>query len=198
MNRTILKDHRIPIIRKIVLGIIAKVDLQYSKIMITGDNTLVIIVQETAMYLVKIENIQPGFMIGFEFSDIMDLAEDEYIPNIFTLNYVSRIYNFYHSFMIPDNILAYEENLRDNPDFEMLLGLKSADGAKMFQIHGNNIGESYFVPIFSGFPSMNKNDKIDIVIYDMKDGNFLVSMNIFKKKINNHIRLCFKTINLSR
>lgn len=198
MNRVILKDARLPQARKMITGMIPKSDLQYSVAMITMDNTLVVIVRETAIYTTELINIQPGYDICFSYADIIDLDEDEYIPNNIQARLISTTYNHYISIENDINKVAGEDVLRGDEEFERLLSLKSADGAEFFKIPGKSIDETYFVPIFSGFPATNKGDKIGINIYDIHDGHFLNVMIIYKKKINRIMKIYFRTINLGR
>lgn len=194
----ILRNSRMPQVRKILNAVIQKVDLPFSDIMITGDNTLVIIVRETAIYTVKLHDIEPGFEISFKYTEIENLQEDEYVFNRYIFDYISSTYRFYLSMACQNNLLASEPELRGNPEFERLLSLKSIDGADFFKINGIDYNETYFVPIFSGFPVVNKVDKIGIDIFDLRDSHFLIVMNIYKKKINRNIQIYFRTINLSR
>lgn len=188
-----VKDVRVPQAKKLIEGIVSKSDLAKSDIMITGDNTLVIIVRDTVMYTVKLNDVPCLPSISFRYVDLTD--EGEYIPNNYLLYNISSLYNYYNSSTLLK--LASEPVLRGNDEFENLLNLKSSDGAEFFKINGSSIGECYFVPIFSGFPAINKADKIGIDIYDLRDGHLLVNMNIFKKKINRDIKMYFRTINLS-
>lgn len=194
----IQKDARIPQARKLITSMLAKIDLNFADVMITGDNTLVIIVRQTAIYITKLTNIQPGFTISFKYSDIVDLQEDEYIQNNYILQLLIDTYNHYYTIENNiSNLVASEPVLRGNDEFENLLSLKAADGAEFFKINGSNIGEVYLVPIFTGFPAMNKADSIGINIYNIGDGYFLNVMNIFKKKINRDMKIYFRTINLT-
>ena len=197
----IARDPRIPQAKKLILNIIAKKDYDFSDVMITRDNTLVIIVRETAIYTTKLLDIQPGFTICFNFSQSTyeGLEEDQYIPNKIIEPIMTDIYNRYLSVELnPLNLLASEPELRGNDEFERLLALKSADGAEFYKILGTNFKDVYYVPIFTGFPSINKPDKIGINVYDLHDGHFLNIMNIFKKKINREMKIYFRTINLGR
>lgn len=193
-----IKDIRLPQVRKIIQGIVGKSDLQFSNFMITGDNNLVIIIRETVMYLVKLFDVPclPPIAFSYENLEQDNLEEDECIPNQYLLSVLSPIYEYYIN--SKSYKLASELDLRNNNEFEQLLSLKAADGANFFKINGSSIGECYFIPIFSGFPNINKSDKIGIDIYDLKDGHLLIIMNIYKKKINRDIQMYFRTINLGK
>lgn len=198
IERIITRDPRIPQARKLIESMISKSDLNYSTALITKDNTLVIIVRETAIYITQLTNIQPGFDICFSYRDIIDLEEDEYEANIREFAMIKSLYKHYTSMETEQNKLAGEDELRGDNEFERLLSLKSADGAEFYKINGKHIGETYFVPIFSGFPSVNKSDKIGINVYNLHDGHFLNVMIIYKKKINRIMKIYFRTIDLGR
>lgn len=194
----VLKDNRIPQVRKMILSIVPKVDLPYIEVLVTRDNKIMVVSRETVLYLIDLNGVQPNFDLSFRFIDIMNLEEDCYIHDNLLLDKLIRLYSLYfHNIMNPGNLLASEPILRDNTEFEKLLSLKSADGMKFYKMNGNIIGNVYYIPIFSGFPSINKNDKIGIDVYDMRDNihSFAV-MNIFKKKVNRNIKMCFRFINL--
>ena len=57
--QTILRDSRISQVKKILNGIVAKVDIPYSDILITGDNTLVIFIRNTLLTTVDLHDIHP-------------------------------------------------------------------------------------------------------------------------------------------
>lgn len=193
----LLKDIRLPQAKKIIQGVISKSDLQFSNIIITGDNTLVIIVRETIMYLIKLQDLPFLPPIAFRYNELNDeLSDDECFSDVHLLSFLLPIYDYYIN--STKYKLVSEPVLRNNEEFERLLSLKAADGANFFKIHGQVLGEYYLVPIFSGFPNINKSDKIGIDIYDLRDGHLLIVMNIYKKKVNRDINMYFRTINLAR
>lgn len=190
MQNTIFKDPRVIVAKKIITSIVAKSYLPYSEIMITGDNTLVIVVLETSLYSLKLDNLPLLPPIAFKFSDIENLNEDEYINN-------SQVYyklNWYYNYYFVESVnrrerVVYEEDLRANQEFEYLLSRKASEGMKFFKI------DNYIIPVFSGFPNINKSDRVGITIYDLKDGYLLNELNIFKKKINKDIKMYYRTLN---
>lgn len=191
-----MQDPRITQANRLIQSIIPKVDLPYSKIMITEDNTLVIIVRDTVFFTTKITDIQPGFPIAFYFT-ALNLDTFEFENDLFLLNEMRNLYNIYSSIEIPNNCVVTSDELRGNEEFERLIGLKSADGLNFLKIFGNNIGETYYIPIFSGFPNVTKNDKMNVSIFSIKDQYYYIIYHIFKKKINRYIQMHFKTLNLN-
>lgn len=74
--------------------------------------------------------------------------------------------------------------IRGNVDFETLLQMKSADGARPFII------DKYVMYIFTGLLPINKSDSVELEIYNRPNTQFFLSnFKITKKKqkINNYI-----------
>lgn len=198
--QTILRDSRIPQVKKILNGIVAKVDIPYSDILITGDNTLVIFIRNTLLTTVDLHDIQPEFLIACKYSDIITLEDDYYIPlnDGLLVNHMIQLYDYYKAiYNNPNNLLATELDVLCLDEFSQFSSMKSADGSKLFKISNSDLSETYFIPLFSGFPTINKADKLGINVYNMNDNrHLLIQLNIFKKKINRNIHMHYKTIKL--
>lgn len=192
-----LQDSRMPYIKSIIKAIIGVVDLGFSDIMITRDNTLVIIVRDTAIYTVNLTDMEPGLEAYFSYIDIADYVEDSYTNNPFIHNKIASVYNMYKYIENDQSkLLVSESELRGNLEIESIIQLKSTDGARLFKVLGMN-NRVYYVPMFSGFPTVNKSDRLGLSIYDIDGINNLNIFHLYKKKINNTINIYFRTINLS-
>lgn len=194
----VIRDPRIPQVRKIITSIIGKKDLSFTKVMITRDNTLVIILYDTSIYVTKLVDEIPGFEIAFYYKDIMNLEDDQCTVNDFILyKQMYETFMFYNS--IESNqqfLLSSSSSLRGNEEFERLLALKSGDGAELYKMYGNNPGQVYFVPIFSSFPNLNKDDQIGISVYYIDQTTLMNVMYIYKKKIKRDVKVYFRTLNI--
>ena len=91
-------------------------------------------------------------------------------------------------------LVAKEDNMRSNPEFEELLNLKSAEGMKFYKIKSLDFGREYLIPIFSGFPNMNKQDDISMEVYRTIDNFLVVRMIISKKKIGRDVDMIFRIL----
>ena len=192
-----MKDIRILQAKRIISSIVSKTDLSSSIAMITSNNLLVIEVQKTVLDIVPLYDCpQQLSPIAFDVLSVMNSEEDYFVQDNYYLSYLDKLFNIYNSFMNPNNILANEPELRGNLEFERLISLKAADGANFLQIAGNNLNCNYFVPIFSGFPSINKSDKIGIQIYNLDIAHVVVVMNIFKKKLKREYKMCFRILKM--
>lgn len=194
-----MKDLRIIQAKKILSNI--SVTKIYNNAMITSDNKLVIIDNDTLLLIIELFDVLPSFQIHFNIDATMNMVDDEYEPetNNAKIKRIQTVYmNYSRVISNPNNLLACDPVLRGIEEFEKLLSMKASDGSKYYVIHGNNIGDNYFVPIFSNFPSINKPDQIGISIYQLEYGYNLVLETIFKKKINRNINILFRTLDLGR
>lgn len=195
----VIRDPRIPQVRKIISSIIGKKDQMFTKIMITRDNTLVIILYDTTIYVAKLIDEVPGFELAFYYKDIVNL-EDDQCTSIDYILYKEINNKFTYFSNIEYNsqlLLSSYPSLRGDEEFERLLALKSADGAELYKMYGNSPGEVYFVPIFSGFPNLNKDDQIGINVYYFDHITLMNVMYIYKKKIKRDIKIYFRTLRIN-
>lgn len=191
-----INDPRLQQAIKIVAAVISKKNLYMTNIHITTDNTLFIICMNTVLYMTKLTDVQPGFEITVEYSDteVIPVTNPESL-------YIIRNSIWYYLSMANDNNLVAKDNvLRANDEFESLLSMKAADGNKFYKLRGEkDITKLYYVPVFSGFPiNINKTDSFGVSIYDLHDGYILIKSTVFKKKINRTIDIFYKTIDLNK
>ena len=192
----IQRDPRVVQAKKVAKAFIGTLNLTYSDLLITSDNTLVIFTRDTVMYITKLLNINPGFIIAFSYIGSKDLEEEDMYDAI-NPEYLVQKYQYYNSFMQPMNLIGEELDIRGREDIDELLALKSADGAKFYKlrnIHNWNI--VYTVPFFAGLTSLNKDDTFGIRLYDLRDGYYLLQYVIFKKKIKREILINLRIFNL--
>ena len=191
-----LYDDRLPVIKRIITGIISKSDLKYSNAMITNDNNLVIITRDTVFHKVQMNELLVGEPLAFYCGNFETLEENCCIHDFNLLNYISSIYNLYINQININTLVASDNNLKDNENFQYYLSLKASDGMRFYKLNGNNLNNTFMIPIFSGFPNIAKSDKLGINVYSLIDGYLLIEMIIFKKKINKEIKMYYKTINI--
>lgn len=199
MFRQVAKDIRVEEAKKLASSILSKSNLKYTNIMIDSDSSIYFETFGTVLYktnlLVNIE-LPP---IAFSLGEALELEQDEYIVDCLLYPNMIQKINMYCNNIPTGKLLAYQEELRGNEDFESLLSLKAADGMKYYKVNGIDIGNTYMIPMFSGFPNLNKADRIGIKIFDVGNNkHLLVNMNIYKEKVNREINMYFVTIDLSR
>ena len=203
--------------KEIIDSIIPTTDRSPSnKIMITRDNTPVIIVKDTAIYITNLVNVEFGDMICCEYSILTQIFIKDEKKNLIkpqiSSSYINQFFNNPMLFKIientyilytrivsqQENLLAIEPELRGDDEIERLIKAKVADGCQFFQLHGKNIGENYFFPFFTGFPVVKKTDRIGLSVYKYDDTYLVNVMDIYKKVINRNIRVIYRTINLNK
>ena len=158
-----------------------------------GQTFLVFTIEDTVMYKVPMRNnavkyFGSGSGVHKEGLDIFD-------PNI--LNELSAKYKFYSDFISTNLPLAQDDELRNNEDFEKLLGLRADDGLKFYNLPDyDHPGESYLIPMFAGFLSLNKSDTVGVKIYDLDQRNHLIKFNIYKKKLSREIEMYCRVLKI--
>lgn len=181
-----LFDPRISQVRKIVESIITKSMFNWTKVLVTETNTLVIILSDTLLYQIPLKGITEAYpRVAFIYSDIYGFEdENAYINDGFLAATIMNTVNMYNEIASIRPIVAQNDELRNDEEFENLLNLNSDNGLKYYKMIGIDPSKTYLIPMFSGFISLSKPDTIGITIYDIQDGFLLMKMNIFKKKIN--------------
>jgi hypothetical protein len=96
-----------------------------------------------------------------------------------------------------NNKIFENDNLREDQKFEECINVNATDGATFYFMNANN-NTTPFIPVFSGLPILNKNDKLKIELYDCNNHNVLVRMIIFKKKLNIPYDLYYKILDVNR
>ena len=194
------KDLRMVDVRKVISGAVAKRDLDFTTIYIK-DNIALFVVRDTILI---VSQLLPEFCNNYgeiccRYKDICNLNDDEYIDDYFLLKETRNLFIYYINNINNYTILASDSNLRSDPEFESLLSLKSADGAKFYKLRDVNYNKPYFIPVFSGFPNLNKPDTIGATIRDMMDySHLLVELDIFKKKLKRNIKIVYRTLDLMK
>lgn len=159
----------------------------------SGEAILIITVQDTIMFKVPLKN-QGIFLYGAG-SGIHLNGFDIYDARV--VKELSMKYKYYTDIMYQKLPLIEEKELRNNEDFERLLGLKSDQGLKFYQIPDyDHPGETYMIPMFAGFLSLNKSDTISVKIYDLDEVNHLINFSIYKKKINRTIEMYCRVLKI--
>ena len=194
------KDLRMVDVRKVISGAVAKRDLDFTTIYIK-DNIALFVVRDTILI---VSQLLPEFCNNYgeiccRYKYICNLNDDEYIDDYFLLKETRNLFIYYINNINNYPILASDSNLRSDPEFESLLSLKSADGAKFYKLRDINYNKPYFIPVFSGFPNLNKPDTIGATIRDMMDySHLLVELDIFKKKLKRNIKIVYRTLDLMK
>lgn len=199
-------DPRLDQVKKVIESLVTKTLLYSTECLVTSDNTLVVIIDDTLLYQIPLKNEQPYPVLGFSYKVFMAVIGDrevdfskEYV-DILDMNIISRLsvlYNGYNGLLNIKPLVAYNEDLKGCESFSDYLGIKADDGMKYYKLPGIQPGIQYPIPIFTGFPNISSQDKLGIYVYDIQDGFLLAKFKIFKKKINRDIDILFRLINLS-
>lgn len=108
-------------------------------------------------------------------------------------NYFYLINNFHKG-----ELLAKEDDSRANEAFEELVNMGSSAGMSFYKLNSLNLDKTFKIPIFCGFPNINKQDKVSIEVYQNLDriDSVIIHMIIFKKKFNRNIEMIYKILDI--
>ena len=188
-------DPRIEQVRKIVETMVSKKLFWRTNVLVEG-NKVIIVVDDTVLFMALLKGVEPNIYptISFNYASIYEFENpNECINDVMLANRLISLENFYfnnHQLVL----VAKEDNMRSNPEFEELLNLKSAEGMKFYKIKSLDFGREYLIPIFSGFPNMNKQDDISMEVYRTIDNFLVVRMIISKKKIGRDVDMIFRIL----
>lgn len=200
-----ITDHRIHQVRDLVEALITKSLHDFINVyvdLIEDTWYAIIEVDSTMLYEVPLKNVPMDeifYPIAFKYTTIKDLEDRDiyYGSDVFLLNDMRSKYNMYKTIASTTLPVAQDSDLRTNEEFEKLLNLKTDQGLKYFKINGvNSPTEVFMIPMFAGFISLSKPDRIGISLFNI-DGSYLaMKMDIFKKKINRNISVYCRIIKL--
>ena len=200
-----ITDHRIHQVRDLVEALVTKSLHDFINVyvdLIEDTWYAIIEVDSTMLYEVPLKNVPMDeifYPIAFKYATIKDLEDRDiyYGSDVFLLNDMRSKYNMYKTIASTTLPVAQDSDLRTNEEFEKLLNLKTDQGLKYFKINGvNSPTEVFMIPMFAGFISLSKPDRIGISLYNI-DGSYLaMKMDIFKKKINRNISVYCRIIKL--
>ena len=100
----------------------------------SGNSILIITVLETVMYKIPLRNSMP-YTYGAGSGLHMDGLD---VYNAAIMNDIINKYSYYANIIYQKLPLVEEKELRNNEEFERLLGLKSDQGLKYYQIPEQN------------------------------------------------------------
>ena len=205
---SVYKDYRIPEVRKIVESLVTTKFYEFTKILLQ-ENRLIFTVSDTLLYCIPLkvfpESVNDRCIdaaVNYQDLALFKFGQDECNIKLdyniaLEMNYVldTLKYRGIIDGLYADKIVAFTTDLRSDEKFEELLTLKSDQGIKYYRMATNDLSSTIFIPVFAGFPNINKQDKIGIKVYNI-DGSIVIELDIFKKKINRDIKIIYRTIGL--
>lgn len=156
---------------------------------------LFIIADRTIFYSIDLSGkLDPNLLFGYHNSmdDFAAVIQDDY-----TINKVINKYQELKAIELYNNKIFENDNLRDDQAFEDCINTKATEGATFYFMNASN-GTTPFIPVFSGLPILNKNDKIKVELFDCGSYKVLVKMIVFKKKLNTPYNLYYKILDVNR
>ena len=103
--------------------------------------------------------------------------------NLDRLKYCEYKYNEYIVASDTCQIIAIQDDLRENTSFQVVSNMKAGDGLQYFQVF-SIYGDMIYIPYFVGLYGIKKADKYGIIVYDFDSSHFLVRVIDKKPKLN--------------
>lgn len=216
LNISDIHDNRIPEVEKIVKGLVSSTNYPFTDVFISYRyNIAMIIVNDSVMYFIELTTpIEIGRDVSFNYEklnmeiDLFNLAQQDIttidlsrLTDISKHYYLESKFNFYYSIAKNPSfvLIADNDNLLLDDSFVSNLKIKASDGVKFYRMRSNDFSKIISIPIISGFPSINKGDKIGIEVYKDLSRNistYIIVYNIYKKKFNRNMFMIFAILDL--
>ena len=201
-------DPRLDQVQKVVESLVTKSLLYNTSCLVTSDNTLVILVDNTLLYIVPLRSEVSYPSLGFSYTKFMYEVSSKSITDftkasldIYDSLITTKLLNFratYYGYELEQVMpVAFNSDLKTDESFANYLSIKSDDGMKYYKLPALQAGKQYMIPIFTGFPGITSQDKLGIYVYDLYNGFLIGRFKIFKKKINRDINIFFRMIDIT-
>ena len=166
------------------------------------NDTMHILTDNTILYSIGLKTVTES-TYAFQIKDLLVLDN----PDVILYNQDVFFYVMHKVNKIKTNcieVVAEESNLEENPTYMQLMALKSSDGMKFFHLFSPKLNRNILIPVFTGLPKMNKQDRLSLAVYNYINENnypinysmFLVKYTMFKKKFNRNIDICFTILGI--
>ncbi len=156
------------------------------------NNKMVIDVADSAIATIDIP-IDTGIVTAFRYPEYNPDNMDHII-----YNKVSYKCNYYTELAMYSPLVAELPDVRSDDNFMEILSRKASDGVSFYKLNGIDINNRYIIPIFAGFPILNKQDGMGMYVRDIDDKTVMVQYVITKKKINQTFSIFYRAMNMNR
>ena len=199
-------DPRLDQVQKVVESLVTKTLLDSTYVLVTSDNNLILVVDDTLLYMIPLTNETCYPALGFSYARFLEMVANRTVD--FSVEAVdiydamitiklTNLYTGYCGFLSNDRLIAYNEDLKNAESFAEYLTIKADDGMRYYSLPAINHSTNYHIPIFAGFPNISSQDKLGVYVYSIDERFLLAKFSIFKKKINRNIDILFRIINLN-
>lgn len=196
-NNNIIEEFNkiLPQIEKLVGDIVGNTSIVDAEIYLSGTNDLMICMYDSVIYSTTVNfNTIGDIFLGWKKDDEGNISIRELgYRNGILIEYYDKYIKMYN--INPDlNIICSIDNVEQLDTFPNKL--KASDGCEFIKVLGNDM-KTYMLPIFTGFPKLNKGDTMDIRIFRLTLETNIVKYIIHKKKLNRDIVISFRSLNFS-
>lgn len=116
-------------------------------------------------------------------------------------NIRSKVFAYWNTY---DNICRYSpviaemDDLRSVEEYNSLLGRRANEGLGVYRMPSDILYQSVWIPVFTGFPVLVKQDKIGVQIRRIDDTSLLLQYNIYKHKLKKSITQWCRILDMNR
>ena len=156
-------------------------------------SNLIILLDDTVLYTVNLNGkIDPKVTAGFINSNPVEFSENVLIKLIRKLEEMQSV-------CIEPNMVYNDPLATDDAKFYNGATLRATDGASFYFINNSHLNNNIFIPLFSGLLTLNKGDTAGLSVFKAHEQyQYIVNMDLFKKKIHNHVNLYYRVLDVNR
>lgn len=148
-----------------------------------------IYIDNTGSYMFVAELPDTGMYLANYVDDLIYAINENIVLQFQPLIFyqVQSIYNRYSN-LSPDNLIYYDDTIRENEEFSNITKFKKDDGAGIFRFYDNINKQVYGSFMFLGFLKLNKGDKLKMEVYKTNEPSvFIIHYIQIRKNITYHI-----------
>lgn len=160
---------------------------------LVADSTIIVNAADTTLSIVPV-----GYPTGIYLGTTYDISNPVIQHNNNIANKLLRVWNNYESLITRLPVELIVEDLRSIPEYEQLIAMKASEGGGFCKLAGQNLQSNYLLPIFTGLPTLNKDDRASIIVRRFDSNILLMEYHIYKKKMKKEFSLIFNTVDMNR
>lgn len=160
---------------------------------LVADSTVIVNAADTTLSIVPV-----GYPTGIYLGTAYDISNPVIQHNNNIANKLLRVWNNYESLITRLPVELIVEDLRSIPEYEELIAMKASEGGGFCKLAGQNLQSNYLLPIFTGLPTLNKDDRASIIVRRFDNNILLMEYHIYKKKMKKEFSLIFNTVDMNR
>ncbi|MCM1215982.1 MAG: hypothetical protein NC548_15855 [Lachnospiraceae bacterium] len=160
---------------------------------LVADSTVIVNAADTTLSIVPV-----GFSTGIYLGTAYNISDPVIKHDNAIANKLITAWNKYECLITQLPVELFVEDLRAIPEYEELIAMKASEGGGFCKLAGKSLYSNYLLPIFTGLPTLNKDDRASIIIRRFDSNILLMEYHIYKKKMKKEFTLIFNTVDMNR